>query len=225
MGKSSKAPDPTKTATQQNEINRTNQNGPFANLSYSQTGKNPDGTPIYTATSTLSPQLQALYGQVGKSNPALDPSNLQHAFDQQQHSAYDKSISFLQPQFDQQTQGLTDSLAQKGITQQSNPTAYNNAMTLNNNNQSFARQQALDSSYSQGLAGSNQQFNQGIQASNLPISQLQSLYGMANQNGMNNSNLLGQLAQSKGQADTASSNNTTQGLEEAASLAALYFMY
>ena len=88
MGKSHKAPDPVQTTNQQNELNRVNQNGPFGSLSYSQTGKNPDGTPQYTATSTLSPQLQGLYAQIGKSNPSLDPSNLQHAFDQQQQGAY-----------------------------------------------------------------------------------------------------------------------------------------
>lgn len=219
MGKHSKAPDPVATATAQNNLNRTNQTGPFANLTYNQTGKNADGTPQYTASTALSPQLQALYGQVGQKNPALDPSNLQHAFDQQQQSAYNGQMSYLQPQFQQQTQGLTDKLAQQGITQQSNPAAYANAMQLNSNEQNFAQQQAYNSSYANGLAGSNQQFNQGVMASNLPISQLSTLYGLSNQNGMGSSTALSQLAANKAQMDQASANNNTQGLTSAAELA------
>jgi hypothetical protein len=212
MGKSSKAPNPVNTTVQQNELNRTNQNGPFANLSYSQSGKNADGTPQYTATSTLSPELQSLYGQVGHSNPALDPSNLQHAFDQQQQSAYNGQMSYLQPQFNQQTQTLTDKLAQQGITQASNPTAYANAMQLNSNQQDFARQQAYNGSYANGLAGANQQFNQGVTSSNLPISQLSALYGLSNQNGQSNSNTLSNLASQQYSANNATSNNMMGGL-------------
>lgn len=224
MGKSSKAPNPVTTTGQQNELNRTNQSGPFGGLSYQQTGTNPDGTPITTATASLSPQEQSLYGQVGHANPALDPNNLESQFTQQQGHAYDASMSYLQPQFDQQTAQLKDSLSQQGITETSNPTAYANSMTLNDNTQGFARQQALDSSYGQGLAGENQQFNQGVEESNLPISQLATLYGMSNQNGQTNSSALDQLAASKGQADTASSNNTTSGLTSLAGTAALAVM-
>lgn len=228
MGKHSKAPDPVQTTTSQNELNRTNQTGPFGSLSYQQTGKNPDGTPIYTANSTLSPQLQGLYDQVGKPNAALDPNNLQAEFGQQQDAAFKSSMGYLQPQFDQQTQTLNDQLAQKGITQQSNPTAYANAMSLNSNNQGFARQQALNGSYAQGLAGQNQLFNQGVQGSNLPISQLATLYGMNNQNGQSNSNTLAQLATNKSQMDQASANNNTSGivsgLGSAASLAAMFML-
>ena len=226
MGKSSKAPNPVTTTSQQNELNRTNQSGPFANLSYSQTGKNPDGTPVYTATSTLSPQLQSLYDQVGQKNSALDPNNLQHAFDQQQQSAYANQMNYLNPQFQQQTQGLQDKLSQQGITQQSNPAAYDNAMQLNSNQQNFAQQQAYNGSYANGLAGANQQFNQGVTASNLPISQLSTLYGMSNQNGQTNNNSLSQLASNAGQMNQASSNNTTSGLTSLASMAMMaYMMY
>jgi hypothetical protein len=224
MGKSSKAPNPVSTTAQQNELNRTNQSGPFGSLTYNQTGTNPDGTPIYTANASLSPQEQGLYSQIGQANPALDPNNLESQFTQQQGHAYDASMSYLQPQFDQQTGQLKDQLQQQGITEESNPTAYNNAMTLNNNTQGFARQQALDSSYEQGLQGENQQFNQGVTESNLPISQLSTLYGLNNLNGQTNSNTLSQLATNKGSMDQASSNNTTSGLTSLAATAAMAFM-
>ena len=226
MGKSSSAPNPVSTTTQQNETNRTNQTGPFANLNYAQTGTNSDGTPIVTANSTLSPQLQSLYSQVGQSNPAIQPGNLQNSFDQQQGAAYKTEMNYLQPQFTQQTQGLQDKLSQQGITQESNPTAYANAMSLNNNTQNFTQQQALNSSYAQGLAGSNQTFNQGVTASNLPISQLSTLYGMSNQNGQGNSNTLSQLATNASQMQNATNNNNSQGTTaalETAAMAAIYF--
>lgn len=226
MGKSSSAPNPVSTTTQQNELNRTNQSGPFGSLNYTQTGTNPDGTPITSATASLSPQEQGLYDQIGQSNPALDPNNLQSQFTGQQGAAYNASMSYLEPQFQQQTGQLQDRLQQQGITEESDPTAYNNAMTLNNNTQGFAQQQALDSSYGQGLQGENQQFNQGVTESNLPISQLSTLYGLNNLNGQTNSTGLDNLATTAAQMNNASSNNTTSGLTSLASTAAMaYMMY
>jgi len=74
MGKSSapSAPDPQQLAQaqmqinqqqaiQNAELNNVNQVGPTGSMTYTQTGTNADGTPIYTQTTSLSPQLQALY--------------------------------------------------------------------------------------------------------------------------------------------------------------------
>lgn len=65
-------PDPVATAKAQGEMNRdtaitqyglnaTNQVTPYGNLSYSQNGTWSDGTPRFTATTTLSPEQQELY--------------------------------------------------------------------------------------------------------------------------------------------------------------------
>lgn len=51
------------TATAQQELNQTNQVNPYGSLTYSQTGTNPDGTPQYTATTTLNPAQQGLLDQ------------------------------------------------------------------------------------------------------------------------------------------------------------------
>lgn len=74
MGKGSapSAPDPQQLAQaqmqinqqqaiQNAELNNVNQVGPTGSMTYTQTGTNADGTPIYTQTTALSPQLQALY--------------------------------------------------------------------------------------------------------------------------------------------------------------------
>jgi hypothetical protein len=49
-----------KAGTAQNELNQTNQVTPTGSLTYTQTGKNADGTPQWTATSALNAQQQAL---------------------------------------------------------------------------------------------------------------------------------------------------------------------
>ncbi len=226
MGKSSSAsaPNPVTTSLQQNELNRTNQSGPFGSTTYTQTGTNPDGTPITTAYASLSPQLQGIYNQVGQSNPALDPSNLQSQFNTQQGAAYNSEMSYLQPQFQQQTGQLQDRLQQQGITEESDPTAYNNAMELNSNQQNFAQQQAYNGSFMNGLSGENQMFNQGVTESNLPIQQLSALYDLNNQNGQSSSNGLDALASQEYAANNASSNNMTSGLFGLGSTALLGYL-
>ena len=60
------------TAVAQNNLNQTNQVNPYGTLTYTTTGKNPDGTPIRTATTTLSASEQKLFdtGQGTKQNLA-----------------------------------------------------------------------------------------------------------------------------------------------------------
>lgn len=199
MGKSSSpsAPNPAAVAAATMESGAVNQTSPFGSLQYTQTGTNPDGTPIYSAATTLSKPEQQLLGQqrqtqlglgsaesglesqIGQANPALNPANLQGEFGQQQQAAYAAQMGYLQPQEQQQTAQLQDQLANQGITQESDPTAYANAMQLNSNQQTMANQQAFNQSYATGLSGENQMFNQGVTESNLPIQQLGSLMSYA----------------------------------------------
>lgn len=51
------------TAQTQQELNMVDQSNPYGSLNYSQTGTNADGTPQYSATTTLSPAQQALLNQ------------------------------------------------------------------------------------------------------------------------------------------------------------------
>lgn len=64
-------PDPNAVAANQQGYNRdaavesqamsnVNQSNPFASLNYSQSGTGPNGVPLYTATTTLNPQVQAI---------------------------------------------------------------------------------------------------------------------------------------------------------------------
>lgn len=60
----------TQTAIQNAELNRVDTTTPYGDLTYTKTGTNPDGTPIYSSNVSLSPQEQQLYnldtqGQIG----------------------------------------------------------------------------------------------------------------------------------------------------------------
>ena len=268
MGKSSapSAPDPNQTAAAQltdnigtttanTEANAINKNGPTGSLSYQVTGYNPDGTPIYSQTQSLNPQLQgslnSLMGQIQgnassgpnmsgipglQSNAGVSTSDLSNMFNSQQGAAFNSQMAYLQPQEQQQTDQLKDSLAQQGITQESNPTAYANAMTLNNNNQTFNNQQAYNNSYQTGLAGANQLFNQGAQNASInnnansqgmtnmfnlqnnPLQQAASIYSLGNSNtgnlttpGQTAPNVM-QAAQQQYQSQLGSYNNQQSGM-------------
>ena len=260
------APDPTQTANAQiqaniatskanQEANAVNKYGPTGSTTYQVTGYNADGTPIYSQNQSLSAPLQSgLNSYMGtiqgnaangydtsgipklQSNAGISTDQLQNAFSQQQGAAYQKQMNYLQPQEQQQTAQLNDSLSQQGITQESNPTAYATAMTLNNNNQNYNNQNAFDSSYASGLAGANQLFTQGATNANInnasnaqgmsnmfnmqsaPIANAQALYNLGGSNAgslttaaQSAPNTM-QAAQSAYQSQLASSNNMTSGL-------------
>jgi hypothetical protein len=134
------------------------------------------------------------YGQIQNQ---LANQDLTGAFNQQQQAAYNGQMAYLQPQQTQQTQQQIDALAQQGITQSSNPTAYANAMNLLHNQQAYTNQQAYNSSYANGLAGANQLFSQGLQSGQFANS--------AQAQGFN------QSATNAGYANTAALQNASMG--------------
>jgi len=134
------------------------------------------------------------YGQIQNQ---LANQDLTGAFNQQQQAAYNLQMGYLKPQQTQQTQQQIDSLAQQGITQASNPTAYANAMNLLNSQQDYNNQQAFNSSYASGLSGANQLFNQGLQSGQFA--------NAAQAQGF------GQSATNAGYANTAALQNASMG--------------
>lgn len=252
MGKSSapSPPDPYASANAQTGLNKdtaitnanlghVNQFTPFGNLTWNTTGTNADGTPQYSSTINLSPEMQNIYNQqlqqdtaltgtannlisqvndkIGKPidttgvqpvNPGMSQSDmnnwaggfkfnaggaaqatpgqagvasatgwdiqrqlqgagdLQGQFNRAQRAALDQQMGYLRPQQQDTQNQLVDSLRQQGITQESNPAAYQHAMDQMNRNNTFQNQQAFDSSYNTGLASANQLFNQSLAAGN-----------------------------------------------------------
>lgn len=120
-----------------------NQNNAFGSLNYSQTGVGPNGTPLYTATTSLSPAEQGLLNtyqntqqtagtqagnllsgaSYGSQSPTAAIGNLTSGLVGQ---AAQQEANYLQPFFQPQTQQLDTQLRNQGITP--NSPAYQQAM-------------------------------------------------------------------------------------------------
>lgn len=146
MGNSPDPPKPTDpniTAANQQKLNTTagvesqkgsmvNQVNPYGSLTYTQTGTSPDGTPLYTAKTELSPENQRLLdilrgtqttaGQAGQNlisganYGATQPKDV--IGDMQSgwmKDAMGKQISYLQPQMNYDTDRLDTKLRNQGF--------------------------------------------------------------------------------------------------------------
>jgi len=293
------APDPVQTANAQAGMNKdtaiananlghVDQYTPLGNQTWQQTGTNSDGTPQYSSTITLTPQMQQmLNSQMTQDNRLTDTGNslidqvnnnignpintsnlqsvnnglttdeyniwqnkfqnnagqaaqgnsanatagqaqttfaqggpiqnqlqgagdLQGQFNRAQQAALSQQMAYLQPQQQDTANQLTDQLRQQGITQESNPAAYQHAMDQMNRNNTFQNQQAYDSSYNSGLASANQLFNQSLQAGQFANSAQQQGFDQSawNANAANTTSLAN--AQMNTQAALQNANNATQ---------------
>lgn len=262
-GSAPAAPDPYASAQAQTGLNKetavananmshVDQYTPFGSLTYKQIGTNADGTPQYSSSTQLTPQLQQmldaqmqqdnrltttgglLVDQAGNNintpintsgvqtinqgltndqynhwqnqfqhsaGPAAQATagqatanlangwdiqkglqgagDLQGQFNRAQGAALDQQMGYLKPQQQNTAAQLTDSLRQQGITQESNPAAYQHAMDQQNRDNTFQNQQAFDSSFNTGLASSNQLFNQSLGAGNFANSAQQQGFGQS----------------------------------------------
>ena len=164
------------TAISQSELNNVNQNTPYGSIAYNQTGTAGDGTPQFTATTTLSPQLQALENSnisnaQGNSNLEgqlqgnaastlatplnLGPNATSAYLDKLNQSTMDPQWSTSQDQLDQQ-------LYDKGVTPGSE--AYDTAMR----NFSQQKSDAYNNMYLQGqntaMTALEAQYNEPLNA-------------------------------------------------------------
>ena len=148
--------------------NRVNQSTPYANLNYSQTGTDANGNPIYSANQTLNNGLQSGLQNISSNviNASASPfgvANTQNqiannaALGQQGwNTATQDVLNSLSPQLSNQSEQLTNSLAQQGI--QPGTEAYNKAMQLQGINQNNLLAQAALT----GATVQNQQVGQNI---------------------------------------------------------------
>lgn len=157
MGNSPSPPqvtDPNITAANQQAINTkaaeasqqgsmVNQSTPYGSLTYSQTGTSANGTPIYTASTSLTPQQQQLLEtlQGTKATAGTQAGNLLTSANYGSESPVDaignatsgltgeamgKEVSYLQPFFQQQTEQLDNQLRNQGFAP--GEPGYDNAM-------------------------------------------------------------------------------------------------
>jgi len=155
--------------------NRINQQTPYANLQYTQTGTDANGNPIWSATQTLNPTLQsAMSGLQNRlastAGQGINTSTLAQTGINPGELYSDAIMRRLQPQLQQQQASVETRLANQGIMPGSE--AYNRAKTQLAQQQNDLLTAAQVQGMDVGLRANQQGFNQQLQQSNLPIQQL-----------------------------------------------------
>lgn len=160
-----------------------NQNTAKGSLNYSQTGTNPDGTPIYTANTTLSAPQQGIYDKAtgltnallgGSAGGALTGKPLDLSYNGTTAALDKLNAARLDPQWAQNTDLQESKLANQGITP--GTPAYDNAMRVFN--------QAKNDAYnSANLADYQTSANNALQEYQAPLTTLGSVYGVGNSAG------------------------------------------
>jgi hypothetical protein len=187
-------PDPYQTAnaqTQSNlatakynqEANMVNQSNAKGSLNYSQTGTNPDGTPIYSANTTLSAPMQDIFNKStgltsallgGSAGGALSGKPLDLSYNATTAALDKLNHARLDPQWAQNTDMQESKLAAQGVTP--GTPAYDNAMRVFNQGKNDAYNSA-------NLADYQTSANNALSEYNAPLATLGSVYGVANNSG------------------------------------------
>ena len=162
-------------ATAATAANRVNQNTPYSNLQYQQTGTDANGNPIWSANQSLNPTLQtAMSGLQNKlantAGQGINTNTLAQTGINPGEMYSDAIMRRLQPQIQQQSAATETQLANQGIMPGSE--AYNRAKTQLAQQQNDLLTSAQVGGINVGLQANQQGFNQQLQQSNLPIQQL-----------------------------------------------------
>jgi hypothetical protein len=155
--------------------NRVNQQTPYSNLQYQQTGTDANGNPIWSANQSLNPALQsAMSGLQNKlatsAGQGINTNALAQTGINPGELYSDAIMRRLQPQLQQQSAATETQLANQGIMPGSE--AYNRAKTQLAQQQNDLLTSAQVGGINVGLQANQQGFNQQLQQSNLPIQQL-----------------------------------------------------
>jgi hypothetical protein len=153
--------------------NRVNQVTPYGNLNYAVTGTDPYGNPTWTATQTMTPELQnltnasisQLTNQYG-STP-FTGGNLPSYGINPNETYSDAIMRRLQPQMEMQQKQFDAQMANQGIAPGSD--AYANAARVFQQGQNDQRTSAITGGMGVGLAANQQQYNQNLTNYQLPL--------------------------------------------------------
>jgi hypothetical protein len=202
--KTPKAPDYMALAREQSQMqkdinretlaaNRVNQVTPYGNMEYTQTGTDQYGNPTYTATQTLSPEQQDIYGkqtglfsdllgsanaglsnyQQTLENPQIDTSKLAQIGINPGETYSDAIMRRLQPQIEQERNSFETSLVNKGIAPGTE--AYMNARRSFDQAQNDKMTSAITGGMGVGMQANQQGFNQALTNQQLPLNTLNAL--------------------------------------------------
>ena len=155
--------------------NRVNQQTPYSNLQYQQTGTDANGNPIWSANQSLNPTLQsAMSGLQNRlastAGQGINTNTLAQTGINPGEMYSDAIMRRLQPQLQQQQASVETRLANQGIMPGSE--AYNRAKTQLAQQQNDLLTSAQVGGMDVGLRANQQGFNQQLAQSNLPITQL-----------------------------------------------------
>lgn len=171
------------TAQAQAHLDNPTQVTPFGTSRWSVAPNNLDWTQTVSLSPAMQQQLTGLQNIAAQLQPHIstDPTNVagfnpaNYNFDQAtqaaQNAAYQNASQYLDPQFAQQGQQLTQSLADRGIPIGSE--AYNLAMSQFGRTKQQAYDSARNQAFLQGLAANQQGFQQGMQGRQQLISENQ----------------------------------------------------
>lgn len=235
------------TAIANANLNRINQSNPFGTSTYTQTGTNPDGTPIYSQETKFSDQQQKLFdlqqdqdyqsGMIGndllsqmkrkfagsESPDAADLSKTRDAY-------YNQQKAFLDPQWQDSQTALETKLANQGIVQGS--TAWNNAMSEQNRERSFAYDNAQNSAIINGGNEQSRLFGLNSQANNDLLNRYNSLrsgatitdpsFQMAPQVGVGGTDVAGIYGQQDAKNQANKNNAVAGGTAVLSTVAAMF---
>jgi hypothetical protein len=176
-----------KNAQLATSANRVNQNTPYGSLNYS-SSTDQYGNPVWSATQSLSPQLQSLVntnlGNIGNQYATnFTGGNLPSYGIDPGQTYSDAIMQRLAPQLAQQSESSDVKLANMGITPGSE--AYNRAKTLLYQSQNDARTSAIVNGMNVGLQANQQQYNQNLQNYNNPLAVARNIQGLTQQNFVN----------------------------------------
>ena len=158
--------------------NRVNQITPYGNLTYTQSGEDKWGNPMWTATQTLSPEQEkikaaqsglniGLLNTAGKGldyagglleKPGIDMSKLPSTGFNPGQSYQDAIMKRLEPQINRENQSFEQDMANKGIGV--GTAAYNTAKSLLAQNQNDRLTSATVQGLNTGLTANQQAFSQ-----------------------------------------------------------------
>jgi hypothetical protein len=200
FGSAPKAPDPVKTSQAQTAsnketaaytaaLNRIDQSSPFGSVSYNQSGTDPTtGAPIYSQSTTLSPELQSLFNsQMGSQQGISDaisgaigrlPTeafNPDINVDDVRNRSFDSQMAQLNPQFEKGWRDLEGTLSDRGIP--IGAEIWNNQLGEYNTAKDSSM---LAASRQADLDASNEfqrQYGNQMNEYNMPLQQLSALMG------------------------------------------------
>ena len=169
------------------QANRVNQSTPYGSLNYQQS-TDANGNPVWSATQSLSPQLQSLVNNnlanIGNQYATnFTGGNLPSYGIDPGQTYSDAIMQRLAPQLAHQSEASDVQLANQGIVPGTE--AYNRAKTLLAQSQNDARTSAIVGGMQTGLQANQQQYNQNLQNYNNPLAVATNIQGLTQQNFVN----------------------------------------